>query len=249
MNVENRYSRHELLTEIGPEGQKKISASKVLVIGAGGLGSPASLYLAGAGVGKLTIVDADIVDVTNLQRQVIHSMATVGVPKALSAKVHLQSFNPDVNVVALMTRPDKNLLTMLVREHDVVLDCTDNTDSRYLTNEICRTEKKPLVTAGVVRFDGQITVFDFRDDNSPCYACIFPNHEGNDEKASTKGVFAPLVGMLGCMQAAEALKIIGEFGTPLVGKLLTVDAATMQWHQYKYSRTDECPLCGCGDNK
>lgn len=131
----------------------------------------------------------------------------------------------------------------LVSDCDVALDCTDNTESRYTFNDVCRRFKKPLVTAGVVAFDGQITVFDFRDPESACYACLFPNHEGKDEKASTKGVFAPLVGMLGCMQAAEALKIIGKFGEPLTGRLLMVDARTMTWRQMKYRRDDECPCC------
>ena len=134
----------------------------------------------------------------------------------------------------------------LVSECDVALDCTDNTESRYIFNDVCRRFKKPLVTAGVVAFDGQITVFDFRDPESACYACLFPNHEGKDEKASTKGVFAPLVGMLGCMQAAEALKIIGKFGEPLTGRLLMVDARTMTWRQMKYRRDDECPCCSQG---
>lgn len=244
MQIQNRYSRHELLKEVGIEGNLKIRSSKILVIGAGGLGSPAAMYLASAGVEKLTIVDEDTVDLTNLQRQVIHRMSTLGLPKVLSAKVTLQEMNPDVRVVALMVRPDKSLLTSLVREHDVVLDCTDNTDSRYLLNEVCRAEKKPLVTAGAVAFDGQITVFDFRQEASPCYACIFPSHEGKDEKASTKGVFAPLVGILGCMQAAEALKIVGEFGEVLTGRLLMVDARTMHWREFKYGQSEECPLCG-----
>lgn len=247
METQNRYSRHELLKEVGVEGNQKIRLSKVLVIGAGGLGSPAAMYLASAGVGKLTIVDEDTVDLTNLQRQVIHRMSTLGLPKVLSAKVTLQEMNPDVRVVPLMIRPGKELLSNLVREHDVVLDCTDNTDSRYLLNEVCKAEKKPLVTAGAVAFDGQITVLDFRQENSPCYACLFPNHEGKDEKASTKGVFAPLVGILGCMQAAEALKIVGEFGKVLTGRLLMLDARTMQWQEFKYGQSDECPLCGHKD--
>ena len=217
---ENRYSRHELLKEVGVEGQKRISQGRVLIIGAGGLGSPASLYLASSGVKKITIVDSDTVD--------------------------LEAINPEVEIVPVDHRPTLEELEKLVSECDVALDCTDNTESRYIFNDVCRRFKKPLVTAGVVAFDGQITVFDFRDPESACYACLFPNHEGKDEKASTKGVFAPLVGILGCMQAAEALKIIGKFGEPLTGRLLMVDARTMTWCQMKYRRDDECPCCSQG---
>lgn len=243
METENRYSRHELLKDVGPEGQKRISEARVLIIGAGGLGSPASLYLASSGVKKITIVDADTVDLTNLQRQVIHNMSRLGVNKAESAKQSLLAINPEVEIEAVDHRPDREELRGLVSDCDVALDCTDNTASRYIFNEVCRECKKPLVTAGCVAFDGQITVLDFRRPDSACYACLFPNHEGQDEKASTKGVFAPLVGILGCMQAAEALKIIGEFGEPLVGRLLMVDARTMTWRQMKYKRDEQCPCC------
>ncbi len=244
MSIQNRYSRHELLKELGAEGQKSISASKVLVIGAGGLGSAACLYLAGSGVGHLTIVDHDKVDLTNLQRQVIHTEARIGQSKAVSAQRSAQALNSAVDVTAVSYKPDKEELTKLVAAHDVILDCTDNTESRYLLNELCKANHKPLVTAGAVSFYGQITVLDFRDKNSPCYACIFPNHEGEDEKASTLGVYAPLVGTLGCMQAAEALKIIAGIGKPLTGRLLMIDFAKMEFKELKYSKSEECPLCG-----
>ena len=185
-------------------------------------------------------------DLTNLQRQVIHNVERLGMNKAESAKVSLEAINPEVEIVPVDHRPTLEELEKLVSECDVALDCTDNTESRYIFNDVCRRFKKPLVTAGVVAFDGQITVFDFRDPESACYACLFPNHEGKDEKASTKGVFAPLVGILGCMQAAEALKIIGKFGEPLTGRLLMVDARTMTWCQMKYRRDDECPCCSQG---
>ncbi|MCD8338877.1 MAG: HesA/MoeB/ThiF family protein [Burkholderiales bacterium] len=243
-NIEDRYSRHAMLTEVGEAGQRKIENTKFLVLGAGGLGSPACLYLASAGVGKLTIVDNDTVDLTNLQRQIIHNESRLGIPKALSAQISTRSLNSSIEIEGLVMRPDRKALESLVESHDVVLDCTDNTDSRYLLNEVCRALRKPLVTAGAVRFDGQLTVFDFRKAQSPCYACVFPNHEGKDEKASSKGVFAPLVGTLGCMQAAEALKIAGNFGKPLVGKLLIVDLLSMTFSELKYGPSDECPLCG-----
>lgn len=241
--VINRYSRHELLKGWGEESQSKVRQASVLIIGAGGLGSPASLYLAGAGVGKITIVDGDVVDLTNLQRQVIHSTERVGVPKALSAKISLQAVNPDVQVVGLMTIPNEELLNALVESHDVVLDCTDNTKSRYLLNSVCANKKTPLVTAGAVAYTGQVTVLDFRKEDSACYECIFPNHDGADEKASTFGVFAPLVGMLGCMQAAEALKMITGIGKPLTGRMLMIDALTMEFHEIKYKKNPKCSTC------
>jgi molybdopterin/thiamine biosynthesis adenylyltransferase len=240
----NRYSRHELLKELGTEGQAKIRAAKVLIIGAGGLGSPASLYLTSAGVGKITIVDGDTVDLTNLQRQVVHSTERVGIPKALSAKISLQAVNPEVELEALVMIPDEEQTRELVRAHDIILDCTDNTKSRYRLNRICWEEKKPLVSAGCVCFTGQVSVFDFRQADSACYACLFPNHDGNDEKASALGVFAPLVGILGCTQASEALKLIAGIGEPLVGRLFMIDALTMDVQVLKYRRNKNCPCCG-----
>ncbi len=241
---ESRYSRHELLKELGAEGQRKISNSRILIIGAGGLGSAAIIYLASSGVGRLTIVDNDSVDITNLQRQVIHNESRVGIPKALSAQITAQAMNSDIEVVGINAKLDPEELGRQVAAHDVILDCTDNTASRYVLNEVCKKQRKPLVTAGAVRFYGQLTVLDFRKENAPCYACLFPNHEGQDEKASSKGVYAPLVGTLGCLQACEALKIIGEFGEPLIGRMLVVDVLTMQWRELKYGVSEECPLCG-----
>lgn len=240
----NRYSRHELLTAVGVEGQKKIRRAKALVIGAGGLGSPAILYLASAGLAEIIIVDDDSVDITNLQRQVIHKMDRIGINKAESAKISANELNPDVKIRVIASRPAKKELSNLISQVDVVLDCTDNTESRYAINEQCRLLKKPLVTAGCVAFVGQITVCDFRDPNSACYACIFPNHEGTDEKASSKGVFAPIVGVLGSMQAGEALKIVGGFGNPLTGKLLMIDLLSQNVSILKYRRDENCPCCG-----
>lgn len=243
---ENRYSRHELLKEVGVEGQKK-NLARPCANHRRRRTRVTSLSVSGfLRCKKITIVDSDTVDLTNLQRQVIHNMERLGMNKAESAKVSLEAINPEVEIVPVDHRPTLEELEKFVSECDVALDCTDNTESRYIFNDVCRRFKKPLVTAGVVAFDGQITVFDFRDPESACYACLFPNHEGKDEKASTKGVFAPLVGMLGCMQAAEALKIIGKFGEPLTGRLLMVDARTMTWRQMKYRRDDECPCCSQG---
>lgn len=240
----NRYSRHELLKGFGEEGQRRVRQSSVLVLGAGGLGSPAALYLAASGVGRLTIADGDVVDLTNLQRQILHTTERVGIPKAMSAKISLQAINPEVQVIGLMTVPGKELLSMLVNEHDFILDCTDNTTSRYLLNSVCREYKKPLISAGCVGYSGQIAVYDFREEDSPCYACVFPNHDGNDEKASSLGVFAPLVGMLGCMQAGEALKLIAGVGKPLAYRLLMIDALTMEMREMRFKKDPNCPECG-----
>lgn len=244
MQHESRYSRHELLKGFGAKGQEKIRNSSVLIIGAGGLGSTASLYLASSGVGRLTIVDGDSVDLTNLQRQILHSTERIGVPKALSAKISLQAINPEVRVIGLMTVPNRDLLTKLVQNHDYVLDCTDNTESRYLLNEVCREQKKILVTAGCVGYSGQVTVFDFSNPNSACYACLFPNHDGADEKASSKGVFAPMVGMLGCIQASETLKLMAGIGESLINSLFMIDVSTMQIQKIRYKKNGHCPVCG-----
>ncbi len=241
---QNRYSRHELLTALGSDGQKRIRQAKALVIGAGGLGSPAILYLASAGLSEIIVVDDDSVDLTNLQRQIIHKMDRIGMKKAESAKISANELNPDVRVRAVTKRPTPQELSELISQVDVVLDCTDNTASRYEVNAACRKLKKPLVTAGCVSFVGQITVCDFRNPESACYACVFPNHEGEDEKASKKGVFAPLVGTLGSMQAGEALKVVGGFGTPLTGRLLMIDLLSQNISILSYRRDENCPCCG-----
>lgn len=249
MQKVNRYSRHEILAGFGSEGQKKVAASKVLVIGAGGLGSSACLYLAGSGVGTVTVADFDSVDETNLQRQIIHKTANVGQSKAQSARQAMLELNPNIAVKALTDQLDEKSLSELVRAHDVVLDCTDNSKSRYITNAVCKALSKPLVTAGAVAYDGQITVLDFRDPHSACYACIFPNREGSDEKASSLGVFAPLVGMLGCMQAGETLKLIVGLGTPLTSRLLMVDALNMTFTTMRYKPNPKCPCCSEKEEK
>lgn len=244
MESENRYSRHELLSSFGKEGQQKVSKSSALIIGVGGLGSPASIYLASSGVAHITLVDQDVVDLTNLQRQIVHAVDRIGISKAFSAKMSLDSLNPEISITAISHRPSEDELKQLVMATDVVLDCTDNSESRYKLNAICRQCKKPLVTAGVVGFDGQITVLDFRREESPCYACLFPCHEGKDEKASTKGVFAPLVGVLGCLQASEALKILAGVGSNLTDNLLMVDLLSNTFTKMRYRRNPDCPECG-----
>jgi molybdopterin/thiamine biosynthesis adenylyltransferase len=240
-----RYSRHILLDEIGIEGQQKLLAARVLVIGAGGLGSPAALYLASAGVGHLTIVDDDDVDLTNLQRQIAHSTARVGQPKALSAREAIAAINPDVQVTALIERVDDARLAELAAASDVVLDCTDNFQTRHAVNRACVAARVPLVSGAVIRFDGQVSVFDPRNAAAPCYSCLFPQDAAFEDVAcSTMGVFAPLVGVVGAMQAAEALKIVMGIGTSLAGRLLLLDGLRMEWTSIGAGRAGGCPVCG-----
>ncbi len=240
-----RYSRHILLDEIGIEGQQKLLAARVLVIGAGGLGSPAAMYLASAGVGRLTIVDDDTVDLTNLQRQIAHTTARVGPPKAASAAQTLGAINPGIEVVALCERADEARLLALVAEADVVLDCTDNFKTRHAVNRACVAQRVPLVSGAVIRFDGQISVFDPRGGELPCYSCLFPQDQAFEDVAcSTMGVFAPLVGVVGAMQAAEALKLLMGIGESLAGRLLLLDGLRMEWTSIRIARNADCPVCG-----
>jgi molybdopterin/thiamine biosynthesis adenylyltransferase len=224
-----RYSRHILLDELGVQGQTRLLASRALIIGAGGLGSPVALYLGTAGVGRLTIVDHDNVDLTNLQRQIAHDMSRVGSPKAQSAAKSVQDINPEVAVRALVQRADARALSQLVAEADVVLDCSDNFATRHAVNAACVQHRKPLVSGAAIDFDGQISVYDARDAASPCYACVFPPDGKFEEvRCATMGVFAPLVGIIGCMQAAEALKLLAGVGSSLAGRLQMLDARSMQ---------------------
>ncbi len=239
-----RYSRHILLDEMGIEGQEKVLASHALIIGAGGLGSPAALYLASAGVGHITLVDDDVVDLTNLQRQIAHTTARVGVPKVESAAQAMAAINPEVQVTALKTRVDAMALDALVRSATVVLDCSDNYATRHAVNAACVKHGRPLVAGAVIRFDAQITVVDPRNDTSPCYACIFPPEAQFEEvRCSTMGVFAPLVGVVGAMQAAEALKLMAGIGSSLAGRLLMLDGRSMEWSTMQVQRTPECAVC------
>ncbi|WP_312433888.1 molybdopterin-synthase adenylyltransferase MoeB [Janthinobacterium sp.] len=242
-----RYSRHILLDQIGIEGQQALLDARVLVIGAGGLGSPAAMYLASAGVGKLTLVDDDTVDLTNLQRQIAHVTERVGQPKAASARITLHAINPDIDVVALQERVDDARLAELVAESTVVLDCTDNFATRHAVNRACVARRVPLVSGAVIRFDGQVSVFDPRSGTQPCYSCLFPqDQQFSDEACSTMGVFAPLVGVVGSMQAAEALKLVMGIGESLAGRLLLLDGLHMEWSSMRVARDPDCPVCGNG---
>lgn len=242
-----RYSRHILLDEIGIEGQQRILDSHVLVIGAGGLGSPVALYLGSAGVGRLTVVDHDTVDITNLQRQVAHTVARVGSPKVDSIRQAVAALNPEVQVQTVAQRADAALLAELVARADVVLDCSDNFATRQAVNAACVSQGKPLVSGAAIRFDGQLAVYDPRDAASPCYACVFDPRESFEEtRCATMGVFAPLVGIIGTLQAAEALKLISGAGTPLTGRLLMLDGRHMSFNEVRIPRNPACPVCASG---
>ncbi|MDN5752438.1 MAG: HesA/MoeB/ThiF family protein [Nitrosospira sp.] len=240
-----RYSRHILLPQIGIEGQEALIRSHVLLVGAGGLGSPVAMYLAASGVGRLTICDGDEVDLTNLQRQIAHSTDRIGTPKAHSAKKTLAGVNPDVNVIALDERMTEGRLLQLIADADVVVDASDNFPTRHAVNRVCTIRKKPLVSGAVVRFHGQVTVFDMRHAYSACYHCLFPvNGESEDTRCAEMGVFAPLVGMIGCVQAAETLKILLDIGENLNGRLLLLDGLTMGWRAIKLNKDPVCTVCG-----
>jgi molybdopterin/thiamine biosynthesis adenylyltransferase len=240
-----RYSRHILLPEVGIEGQETLQGAHALVIGAGGLGSPATLYLATAGVGKITIADNDTVDLTNLQRQVLHQSASVGQPKVLSAKHTVAQYNPEIEVVALQARAEGPLLEDLVAGADVVLDCCDNFATRHAVNRACVKFAKPLVSGAAIRFDGQVSVFDLRDLQAPCYHCLFPEGQDLEElRCAITGVFAPLTGIIGTVQAAETLKLLIGIGESLSGRLLLLDALSMEWRTIRLARDPACPVCG-----
>jgi molybdopterin-synthase adenylyltransferase len=239
-----RYSRHILLPQIGIEGQEKLLAARALVIGAGGLGSPVALYLASAGVGRLTICDGEDVDLTNLQRQIVHRMPAIGTRKVESARATLAQINPEVSVTALPERADEQRLQALVGDADVVVDGSDNFATRHALNRVCVRLKKPLVSGAAVRFDGQVAVFDMRSANAACYACLFPEDgENEDVRCAVMGVFAPLTGIVGSIQAAEALKLLTGAGETLSGKLLLLDALAMQVRVIRLEKDPVCAVC------
>ena len=239
-----RYSRHIMLDEIGIEGQEKLLSAHALIIGAGGLGSPVALYLASAGIGKITLVDHDTVDLTNLQRQVMHTTARVGQAKVTSGRDALLAINPDIEVVTLSERADDARLGELVSSASVVLDCTDNFQTRHAINRACVHAKVPLVSGAAIRMDGQVAVFDARSGSTPCYACLFPPDQQFEEvQCSTMGVFAPLVGIIGTVQAAEALKLVAGIGESLANRLLLLDARSMEWTAIRTTKASDCAVC------
>jgi adenylyltransferase/sulfurtransferase len=233
------------LNEFGEEAQERLLAARALVVGAGGLGSAALLYLASSGIGHITICDGDRVDLTNLQRQVIHRLESVGKPKAPSAAATLAAINPGIQVEALEERAGPERLAALVRAADVVLDCSDNFATRHALNRACVAARKPLVSGAGIRFDGQVAVFDLRRGDAPCYNCLFAESaEAAEERCATMGVFAPLVGIIGTLQAAEAIKLIAGIGETLAGRLLLFDALATRWHEVRLARDPHCLVCG-----
>ncbi len=239
-----RYSRHILLQEIGVEGQEALLGAHALVVGAGGLGSPVSYYLASAGIGTLTLADGDSVDLTNLQRQIVHTTENIGRAKAESARDTLARINPACRVNAVTSRLSGAALAAAVATADVVLDCSDNFATRHAINAACVQYGKPLVSGAAIRFDGQVAVFDTRRPEAPCYHCLFPESEDVEEvRCAVMGVFAPLTGIIGTIQAAEALKLLIGCGESLAGRLLLLDGLAMEWRQIRVPRDPACPIC------
>ncbi|MFH1604694.1 MAG: molybdopterin-synthase adenylyltransferase MoeB [Pseudomonadota bacterium] len=240
-----RYSRHILLHEIGIEGQEKLLAAHALVIGAGGLGSPSAMYLASGGVGHITLADGDSVDLTNLQRQILHTTMAVGRAKAHSGKDRLAQLNPEIEVNAVVERLEGKRLNELVASADVVLDCSDNFATRHSVNRACVKHAKPLVSGAAVRFDGQVCVFDLRSKQAPCYNCLFrEDAEPEETRCAVMGVFAPLTGIIGTVQAAEALKLLAGAGDSLSGRLLLLDCLRMEWRSIRLPKDPACKVCG-----
>lgn len=240
-----RYSRHILLSELGVDAQQRFGESHALIVGVGGLGNPVAQFLAAAGVGTLTLIDADRVDLTNLQRQILFDTGAVGRPKVEAAAARIAAVNPEVRVIQLADRVGLAALAPLAAAADVVADCTDNFATRHAVNRACVAAKKPLVSGAAIRFDGQIAVFDARDPANPCYHCLFgEGDEFEETRCATMGVFAPLVGIVGATQAAEALKLLAPAGRSLAGRLLLIDALTMEWRELRVVKDPACPVCG-----
>ncbi len=239
-----RYARHILLDELGIEGQEKLLAARVLVVGAGGLGSLVAMYLSSAGIGCIILADHDTVEISNLQRQILHATDRLGQLKAESGRQSMLALNPEIKVLTQTRRMDQDSLRLQVAEVDLVVDCTDNFSTRHAINRACVELKKPLVSGAAIQFEGQISVFDPRDHDAPCYHCLFPETDEVEQmNCATSGVFAPLVGIIGSMQAAEAIKVIADIGTSLKGRLLILDAFDMQWHSVRVKRDPACPVC------
>ncbi|RTZ43133.1 molybdopterin-synthase adenylyltransferase MoeB [Candidimonas sp. SYP-B2681] len=239
-----RYARHILLDEFGIEAQERLLKARVLIVGAGGLGSPAAFYLASSGVGHIVLADDDLVELGNLQRQILHTTDRIGWAKAQSGKHMLAQLNPETHVEALVQRLDDKALAEQVALADVVLDCCDNFATRHAVNRACVAYRKPLVSGAAIRFAGQISVFDMRRDDAPCYHCLFPEADDVEElRCATTGVLAPLVGIVGSTQAAEAIKVLTGMGEPLVGRMLCLDALSMQWNTVRFKRDPDCPVC------
>ncbi len=242
-----RYSRHILLQEFGPDAQARFAAARIVLVGMGGLGTPAAQFLAAAGVGELVLCDGDRVDLTNLQRQILYATHDIGQPKVAAAAARLAAINPEVRLECIERRVGPDDLEVLAGNATVVLDCSDNFATRHAVNRACVAAKVPLVSGAAIRFDGQVAVFDLRGSASPCYHCLFGEGDELEEvRCATMGVFAPLVGIIGATQAAEALKLVAGAGETLAGRLLILDALTMQWRDVQVPRDPACPVCATG---
>lgn len=240
-----RYSRHILLDDVGIEGQQRLLDSHALIVGAGGLGSPVAMYLAASGVGHITIADHDVVDLTNLQRQIAHTTERVGQAKVHSATQAMQALNPNVHITPLQKKLDAAQLDALVRDVQVVVDCCDNFSTRQAVNAACVKHRVPLVSGAAIRMDGQLAVYDPRDVASPCYACVFaPDTAPEEAQCATLGVLAPLVGVIGTLQAMEAVKLLSGMGSRLTGQLQLLDGRDLAWNTLRLQRNPHCPVCG-----
>jgi len=239
-----RYSRHILLPEIDVSGQEKLLAAHVAIIGIGGLGSPVALYLASSGIGKLSLIDFDSVDLSNLQRQIIHDTDHLGTTKVSSAQGKLAALNPGTSVQVYAEKLSDLEISALIKEVDAVVDCTDNFATRLTINQACVQHQVPLISGAAIRMEGQLMVYDPSIANAPCYACLYQNTAELDLNCATTGVAAPLVGIIGSMQAMETLKILVGFGEPATGSLLIFDAANTQWQRFRVTRRADCPACG-----
>ncbi|MCK5877435.1 MAG: molybdopterin-synthase adenylyltransferase MoeB [Candidatus Marithrix sp.] len=237
-----RYSRQIMLPQVGIEGQERLANSKILIIGLGGLGSPAAMYLAAAGVGQLRLCDFDQVDLSNLQRQIIHNTADIGKSKVASAHESLLALNPLIEIIPIAKRLEQESLLKQVKQVDIVLDCSDNLPTRFAINSACVVTKTPLISGAAIRMEGQITVF-LNDKNSPCYRCLYPSNANLEETCSQTGILAPMVGLIGSLQALEAMKIIMGVGKVLAGKLLLIDGLSMEINQLKLNKDSACPTC------
>ncbi len=239
-----RYSRQIMLPQVGAEGQERLLNAHVLIIGMGGLGAPAAIYLAAAGIGHLTLVDFDKVDLSNLQRQIVHFSKDIGRPKVESARDTLLALNPEIEITALDRQLSETEMAEQIKQADLVLDCSDNFTTRFAVNRTCVDHKTPLVSGAAIRMEGQISVYRPDLENEPCYRCLYKGGDELDETCTQTGVLAPLVGIIGSMQALEAMKIIMDIGTSLNGKLMLLDALTMEWRTLKLPKDPECPVCG-----
>ncbi|MCG6897696.1 MAG: molybdopterin-synthase adenylyltransferase MoeB [Thiocapsa sp.] len=243
-----RYSRHILLPELGAQGQARLGASSVLVVGLGGLGSPAAMYLAAAGLGRLVLADFDAVDLSNLQRQIMHTSAHIGRPKVDSARVALEALNPEVELIGIKRSLTAETLPDVVAKVDLVLDCSDNFATRFAVNAACVDAGVPLVSGAAIRLEGQVAAFSGQP-GGPCYQCLYPADGGVDEACSTSGILAPVAGIIGSIQATEAIKILAGLGQPLFGRLLLLDASLMQWRALRLPADPNCPICAVQDRR